>query len=93
MQGRGGAIPVRYHRLASHSYGSDHRRGGVGAPEHPQRDGPDTPRDVEAMFFLSVPLLSIPTDLDGTCRMAVELRGVDETAYAGRTMTVKMAGD
>jgi hypothetical protein len=50
---------------------------------------PVTPHDVEAAFLLSVPLLSIPTDLDGTCRMAVELRGVDESAYAGVTVTVK----
>ena len=44
---------------------------------------PIAPRDVEAAFLLSVPLLSIPAGFTGSCRMAVELRGAGQTALAG----------
>ncbi len=45
--------------------------------------------DVEAAFLLAVPLLDLPADASGVCRLAVELRNGSETSYAG----VKIAID
>lgn len=39
--------------------------------------------DVEAIFLLSVPLLSLSEDVSGSCRMAMELPGSDGPRLAG----------
>jgi DNA-binding HxlR family transcriptional regulator len=44
--------------------------------------------DVEAAFLLSLPILRLPGDLSGSCRLAVELRGQGDSRYAGATITV-----
>ena len=43
--------------------------------------------DVEAVFLLTVPVLPAVEDLDGTCRLVVDLRG-DGAALAGVTVQV-----
>ncbi len=45
--------------------------------------------DVEAAFLLSLPLLSLPSNLSGSCRMAVELPGGKEQRLAGVVVGVK----
>lgn len=45
--------------------------------------------DIEAAFLLSIPLLSLPTDLSGSCRMAVELPGGREQRLAGVVVGVR----
>ena len=44
--------------------------------------------DVESIFLLAVPLLRLPADADGTCRLAVELRGDGGAGLAGVVVTV-----
>jgi DNA-binding HxlR family transcriptional regulator len=44
--------------------------------------------DVEATFLLALPMLRLPSDLSGSCRLAVELRGQGDSRYAGATVTV-----
>jgi hypothetical protein len=39
--------------------------------------------DVEALFLLTVPLLSLSEDISGSCRMAVELPGSNGPRLAG----------
>lgn len=39
--------------------------------------------DAEAAFLLAVPLLSLPTDISGSCRLAVELGGSNSNRIAG----------
>jgi DNA-binding HxlR family transcriptional regulator len=51
---------------------------------HMPRSSPPIGRiDVEALFLLTVPLLRLPEDASGTCRMAVELPGSDGPRLAG----------
>jgi len=45
--------------------------------------------DVEASFLLSIPLLELPGDLSGCCRLAVEMRTLSRLEYAGAMVTVK----
>ena len=44
--------------------------------------------DVEATFLLTLPLLRLPGDLSGSCRLAVELRGEGANRYAGATVSL-----
>jgi DNA-binding HxlR family transcriptional regulator len=44
--------------------------------------------DVEAAFLLALPALRFGSDLSGSCRLAVELRGQGNSRYAGATATV-----
>lgn len=44
--------------------------------------------DVEAAFLLAVPLLALPEEVSGTCRLAVEIRAGAEESYAGVVVTV-----
>jgi DNA-binding HxlR family transcriptional regulator len=39
--------------------------------------------DVEATFLLAIPLIELPADVSGACRLGVELRGGPEPQYAG----------
>ncbi|MGN6258784.1 MAG: winged helix-turn-helix transcriptional regulator [Solirubrobacterales bacterium] len=39
--------------------------------------------DVEAAFLLAIPLVSVPADFDGKCRLAVELQGGSSPIFAG----------
>ena len=45
-------------------------------------------RGAEAMFLLAVPLLNLPSDVDGTCRLAVEFRRGADLEFAGAMVTV-----
>lgn len=46
------------------------------------------PRDVETAFLLALPLLELPAELSGTCRLVVELPESDEE-LAGATIRVE----
>lgn len=46
------------------------------------------PLDVEAAFLLSAPLLTLPSEAYGTCRLAVEFRRGSEHEFAGVMATV-----
>lgn len=45
--------------------------------------------DVEAAFLLAVPLVQLPPEVAGVCRLAVELRNKDDTDYAGVKLTIE----
>jgi DNA-binding HxlR family transcriptional regulator len=46
--------------------------------------------DVEALFLLAIPLLDLPEDLSGRCRLAVEMRTAGaQPEYAGAVVTVE----
>lgn len=45
--------------------------------------------DVETLFLLVIPLLELPEELSGRCRLAVELRSGPQAEYAGAMMTVE----
>ncbi len=45
--------------------------------------------DVEALFLLAIPLLDLPEELSGRCRLAVELRSGPQPEYAGAMVTVE----
>jgi DNA-binding HxlR family transcriptional regulator len=46
--------------------------------------------DIEAAFLLTVPILELPEDLSGSCRLAVEVRGASEqVGLAGVVMKVE----
>ncbi|HEY6732056.1 MAG TPA: winged helix-turn-helix transcriptional regulator [Solirubrobacterales bacterium] len=44
--------------------------------------------DAEATFLLAVPLLELPPEIDGTCRLAVEFRRGADLDFAGVTVAV-----
>jgi DNA-binding HxlR family transcriptional regulator len=44
--------------------------------------------DAEAAFLLAVPLLDLPSHVDGTCRLAVEFRRGSELEFAGVTVVI-----
>jgi DNA-binding HxlR family transcriptional regulator len=45
--------------------------------------------DVESTFLLAIPLIKLPAELSGSCRLSVELRGGANPEYAGVTVTVE----
>jgi DNA-binding HxlR family transcriptional regulator len=45
--------------------------------------------DVEALFLLAIPLLDLPEELSGRCRLAVETRSGPQPEYAGATVTLQ----
>lgn len=45
--------------------------------------------DVESTFLLAIPLIKLPAELSGSCRLSVELRGGADLGYAGVTVTVE----
>lgn len=45
--------------------------------------------DVETAFLLAVPLVSLPSDATGSCRLAVELGQGPDPTFAGVTITVE----
>lgn len=45
--------------------------------------------DVEASFLLAIPLLELPEDLSGCCRLAVEMRAESKLEYAGVMVAVE----
>jgi DNA-binding HxlR family transcriptional regulator len=45
--------------------------------------------DIEAFFLLSVPLLRLPEELSGRCRLAVEVGSGGQPEYAGATVAVE----
>lgn len=44
--------------------------------------------DAEAAFLLAVPLLELPSEVDGTCRLAVEFRRGSNLDFAGVTIAI-----
>lgn len=44
--------------------------------------------DVEASFLLAAPLLDLPPEVGGTCRLGVEMRAGSKLEYAGAMLTV-----
>jgi hypothetical protein len=44
---------------------------------------------IEATFLLAVPLLELPSEVSGTCRLAVELRRGAELEFAGVMVTLQ----
>jgi DNA-binding HxlR family transcriptional regulator len=60
----------------------EHRRIGDGTPAV-------TNRDVEAAFLLALPLLRLPPDLTGSCRLGVRLAGEGRGAVAGVVASVR----
>lgn len=55
----------------------------------PSRAPAMTRIDVETAFLLAVPLLSLPPDASGSCRLAVELGRGQDLTFAGVTVTVE----
>lgn len=55
----------------------------------PERTPPPTRIDAEAAFLLAVPLLRLPADLSGSCRLAVELSNGRKHKLAGVLVTVE----
>lgn len=49
----------------------------------PQEAPPITDRDVEAVFLLTLPLLRLPEDLSGSCRLAVQIGGGRDAGVVG----------
>lgn len=45
--------------------------------------------DVEAAFLLAVPLMSLPDDLTGNCRLTVEVRGGSSPLFAGVSVSIE----
>jgi DNA-binding HxlR family transcriptional regulator len=45
--------------------------------------------DAEAAFLLAVPLLDLPDDLSGRCRLAVEVRGGSQPVFAGVSVCIE----
>jgi DNA-binding HxlR family transcriptional regulator len=45
--------------------------------------------DIEALFLLAIPLLDLPREVSGRCRLAVEMRPGPQSEYAGATVTVE----
>jgi DNA-binding HxlR family transcriptional regulator len=45
--------------------------------------------DVEAVFLLAIPLLELPEEMAGRCRLAVEVRTGAQPEYAGAMVTVE----
>lgn len=45
--------------------------------------------DIETALLLALPLLQLPTDILGTCRMAVEIPGKNERKLAGATIRIE----
>jgi DNA-binding HxlR family transcriptional regulator len=50
---------------------------------------PIAPLDVEAAFLLTLPMLELPTDLSGSCRLGVEVEAGEEHRLAGATARVE----
>jgi DNA-binding HxlR family transcriptional regulator len=50
---------------------------------------PLTGLDIEAIFLLVIPLLQLPAELSGSCRLAVEIRGGGETNLAGVVVAIE----
>lgn len=45
--------------------------------------------DVEAAFLLAIPLIELPADLSGKCRLAVEIQGGSSPVFAGVLICVE----
>lgn len=54
-----------------------------------RRARPMTSRDVETLFMLAIPLLRLPWDLAGSCRLAVELCGDEGSRVVGAMVRVE----
>ncbi len=55
----------------------------------PEQTPPIKRLDAEAAFLLAIPLLRLPADLNGTCRLAVEVGGTNGDSMAGVLVEVR----
>lgn len=55
----------------------------------PQTTAPIGRLETEAAFLLTVPLLDLPAELSGSCRMAIEIAGGERRRLAGVTVEVR----
>lgn len=55
----------------------------------PRSTLPIGPVDAEALFLLTAPLLRLPEEVSGSCRLAVELSGDNGRCLAGATIAVE----
>jgi DNA-binding HxlR family transcriptional regulator len=53
----------------------------------PTQTRPLSRLDIEALFLLAIPLLYLPQDVSGSCRLAVEMRAGSQFEYAGAIVT------
>jgi DNA-binding HxlR family transcriptional regulator len=58
----------------------------------PEQTAPIRRLDAEAAFLLATPLLSLPAELSGTCRLAVEIGGSNGDSMAGVLVGVREGG-
>lgn len=56
---------------------------------HPRATAPIGRLDIEAAFLLTMPLLQLPPDVSGTCRLATEIANGDSRRPAGVTVGVE----
>jgi DNA-binding HxlR family transcriptional regulator len=55
----------------------------------PAESAPIGRLDIESAFLLGIPMLRIPPELSGTCRLAVDIRGAEEHRFAGVATAVE----
>jgi DNA-binding HxlR family transcriptional regulator len=55
----------------------------------PERTAPITPMDIKTAFLLTVPLLRLPAELSGSCRMVVEISNSETRRMAGVVVTAE----
>jgi DNA-binding HxlR family transcriptional regulator len=55
----------------------------------PEKSSAPSRLDAEAAFLLAVPLLDLPSDMKGACRLAVEFRRGPDLEFAGVMVTVQ----
>jgi DNA-binding HxlR family transcriptional regulator len=55
----------------------------------PAQTSPIGRLDIEAAFLMAVPLLEMPAEVSGSCRLAVELRSGSDSQFAGATVVVE----
>lgn len=55
----------------------------------PARSAPIGRLDVEAAFLLAAPMLTLPSHVSGTCRLAVDMRGGRDQGHAGVVIDIR----
>jgi DNA-binding HxlR family transcriptional regulator len=55
----------------------------------PEQTAAISPRDVEALFLLAIPLMSLAPEVTGRCRLAVEIRSGEPSTYAGVLLSIE----
>lgn len=55
----------------------------------PERTSPPGRLDIEAGFLLAAPLIELPPEVEGVCRLSIEVRRDGEHDYAGVTVALR----